>query len=395
MPTPLLTALEDFHVEHAPAGSGAVIVYAPNTYHFNLNLEIDMTRLFVPQQEAGIHFAELSEDIFGFVPVMQFHKDPDPVRRTIDRILEEADRACVCVASIGTGAELYSMWLMCGGVYDGPPERRERVFQTLYNYIDIHRACGVPLVDGHRPATVFPERHAATTLGEAAANGGFDIAGQDPDTPVSGTEGLNLDLAVQLARYGGAVSSTAELMYQLGMEPITIAQVDRFAKILQANAPGRVFVHIDTGHAVVGDDGKEDVDYNLMEYGRRITWPRWSYHFNALYRNEHRLPTRSNVEQDLAARGTVPHSDGYCNVYEHVAEVVADSRVVLLSPEPKETGDLARLAAEIGEVWEILCERFSATHDPHPAHPGLLLPRGTSTDFDAFYNAKPIGGNQW
>lgn len=71
------SALENFHkeqtvTEHQPA----IIFYTPNTYHYTLlNLHNLEKYLFLIQQRNDLITAEISEDVFGIVPVMNYHQN--------------------------------------------------------------------------------------------------------------------------------------------------------------------------------------------------------------------------------------------------------------------------------------------------------------------------------
>ena len=106
-----------------PPDIGAIMVFAPNTYPFTLGLHGAISgigELFRVQRESGINFAQVSEDIFGFVPVANYHKDPDPIMRLIDAMRNAAAKSGVNVTSFGTGADLYTVWRMVGGICDSP-----------------------------------------------------------------------------------------------------------------------------------------------------------------------------------------------------------------------------------------------------------------------------------
>ena len=135
IPSFTYSQLEGFS-EQLPAGSGPLIVFGQNTYHYTLG-GYDISDMFTPHRETGLAFAQISEDVFAPVPVMKYHQDQDPVRRVADRVKEQAERAGVRVMSMGTGADLYSVNGMFGGLFDGPKSKREAALQFCRNWIDI------------------------------------------------------------------------------------------------------------------------------------------------------------------------------------------------------------------------------------------------------------------
>ena len=135
---------------------------------------------------------------------------------------------------------------------------------------------------------------------------------------------------------------------------------------------------MDTGHVVVYGKGKKPADYDIMAYAD-IQCPRWTVHFNSLYKNEHRMPTGENIEKDLRFRGKEPdpvrspHPELYGNVYHWLKRIVNTSRIVQVAPEPKPV-NLKTLIKEVGECWEILKKEYADTHKAHPIYKGLLIP---------------------
>ncbi|MBO8130039.1 MAG: hypothetical protein H0Z29_00815 [Candidatus Marinimicrobia bacterium] len=364
-----------------------IIVYAPNTYHYTLlNLNNLEKYFFKLHEENNLQVAEISEDVFGISPVINYHKNPGPARKIADRIMKLADKLKIHIISIGTGADIYSLMQLSGGYYDVPKEKKDKVMQIFKNLIDIAEYMGILNINGHRVATIFPERFKSIKISQLSDELGFDVklGGIDPDTEITGAEAKNLELAITLQNYSPHVSSTVELMYQAGMEPCTIGQMNRFLRIMQANSSKNVVAHMDTGHVIPYGKDKKQEDYNLLSYAN-ITFPRWTVHFNALYKNEHRMPTYENVKKDLDSIKEKPdpvlspHPEMYCDVYEWLGRVVRNCRVIQVSPEPK-PNNLKKLSKEVGECWDILKEKFSDTHIPYPDIEGILIPKSFYED---------------
>ncbi|MFC1562620.1 hypothetical protein ACFL4Z_01050 [candidate division KSB1 bacterium] len=383
-------SIEKFHIEntgkeHQPA----IILYTPNTYHYTLlNLHNLEKYLYIIHQKNGIGTAEISEDVFGIVPVLNYHKNPDPVNKLLDRILSLEEKSGLKNLSIGTGADIYSIMRAFGGYFNGTESKRAKNLQFFLNFIKIAEYMGISKINGHRVATIYPERFKSIKLRQFAlmlGNEKLNLAGLNPETEITGAEAKNLELAIMLQKSSKTVSSSTELMYQQGMEPCTIEQVKRFLAILQANSNKPVVAHMDTGHVVVYGKDKTAIDYDIMAY-TNIKFPRWVVHFNALYKNEHRMPTEKNIEKDLTARNEKPdlklspHPELYNNVYDWLSETVNNSRIVQVSPEPKPE-NLTKLIAEIGECWLILKKEYKSTHTPHPKYNGLLIPNKLHSKF--------------
>lgn len=385
-----LTKIEKFHEEQtAHVHQPAIILYSPNTYHYTLlnvhNLE---SNLFLLHQLNGIITAEISEDVFGIVPVLNYHKNPDPVNQLADRILALQEKCGVKTLSIGTGADFYSVMQIAGGYFDCPDEKRKIQWQLFLNFIKIAEYMGIKNINGHRVVTIYPDRFKKIQLvkfGKSIGMENLHLGGLDPDIELGGAEAKSLELALNLLNASTTVSSTTELMYQEGMEPITIEQMRRFLTIMQANSIKPVVAHMDTGHIVAFGNGKKPEDYDLMAY-TDIQFPRWAVHFNALYKNEHRMPTEENIEKDIEARNEKPdpvkspYPRLYGDVYEWLRKTAASSRVMQVSPEPKPM-DLQVLIKEVGECWKLLKNKFIDTHLPHPNYGGILIPKKM---YDAF-----------
>ncbi len=382
--------LEKLHIdfsgkEHQPA----FILYTPNTYHYTLlNLHNLEEYLYTIHQQNNLVTAEISEDVFGIVPVLNYHKNPDPVNKLSDRILSLSDKLGIKNLSIGTGADFYSAMQMTGGYFDGPESNKSRKWQLFLNFIKIAEYLGISKINGHRVATIHPERFGTITLRQFASmidRENLDLAGLIPEIEISGAEAKNLELAIKLQNSSETVSSSTELMYQSGMEPCTVEQMKRFLAILQANSDKPVVAHMDTGHVVAYGKDKNPIDYDIMSYAN-IRFPRWTVHFNALYKNEHRMPTEENIEKDLAARSDKPypmlspHPELYGNVYDWLREIVNNSRVVQVSPEPK-PDNLTKLVRDVGKCWIKLKKEFSNTHTPHHEYNGLLIPNKMYNNF--------------
>jgi len=382
--------IDKFHIEHTKKEhQPAIILYTPNTYHYTLlNLHNLEEYLYIIHQQNDLITAEISEDVFGVVPVLNYHKNPDAVNRLLDRILSLEEKLGLKNLSIGTGADIYSIMQIAGGCFDGPELNKNKNIQLFLDFLKIAEYLGISNINGHRVATIYPERFKTVTLQEFASMNGredFDFAGIDPATELTGAEAKNLELAMLLQESSETVSSSTELMYQPGMEPCTIEQMKKFLNILQANSNKPVIAHMDTGHVVMYGKDKTEVDYDIMTY-TDIKFPRWIVHFNALYKNEHRMPTDENIEKDLAAKNKKPdelyspHPELYGNVYDWLREVVNSSRVVQVSPEPKPE-DLQKLIKEAGECWSKLKTEYKDTHTPHPKVKGLLVPNEIYIDF--------------
>ncbi len=385
-----LDRVERFHeAETREAGQPAIIFYSPNTYHYTLlNVHHLEESLFQLHQINGIVTAEISEDVFGIVPMLTYHKNPQPVNQLADRIMKLEEETGVKVLSIGTGADFYSVQQLAGGYYDSPDGKRPGLWQLFVNFIRVAEYLGVSKINGHRVVTIQPERFESIRLGDFGARIGrekLNLGGVDPDTILGGAEAKSLELALMLQEASDSVSSTTELMYQEGMEPGTIDQMERFLHIMQANSEKPVTAHMDTGHVAAYGKDKKKEDYDIMEYAS-IRWPRWIAHFNALYRNEHRMPTDENIAADLFAREEKPdpvkspHPELYGNVYDWLKETALNSRIIQVSPEPKPT-EIKKLIREVGECWMKLKMEFSASHKPHPKYGGILIPNGL---YDAF-----------
>jgi len=376
-----------------PSDIGAIMVFAPNTYPFSLGLHgarNGIGELFRVHKDSGINFAQVSEDIFGFVPVAQYHKNPDPVNRLLDAMRGAADKSGVNPTSFGTGAELYTMWGQTGGVYDAPD--LEVPMQTCRNYIDIAAGYPVPLICGHRVATVHPDNFGGCKLIDFADDDNLDIGGLDPDAILTGPELKNLELGLKLQMYGKGrgVSSTMELMYQPGMEPITIEQTRRAAIILK-NAGLPVFIHMDSGHMVVGGKGKEPRDFDPMAYAKELGhFPYHTIHYCALDRNKHLMPTDENIQSDLEIKERrphdVPHPEFYCDVRRYLDGLNRNgAKLIEISPEPKEVMDMTLLANSTRNVYEGLRKRYEQTHAEHPDFRGLLIPKAYLNAFQQNY----------
>ncbi len=382
--------IDKFHIEHTKKEhQPAIILYTPNTYHYTLlNLHNLEEYLYIIHQQNDLITAEISEDVFGVVPVLNYHKNPDAVNRLLDRILSLEEKLGLKNLSIGTGADIYSIMQISGGYFDGPKSNKNKNIQLFLNFIKIAEYLGISNINGHRVATIYPQRFETVTLQEFASMNGkedFNFAGIDLETELTGAEAKSLELAMLLQESSETVSSSTELMYQPGMEPCTIEQMKRFLAILQANSNKPVIAHMDTGHVVMYGKDKIEVDYDIMAYAD-IKFSRWVVHFNALYKNEHRMPTDENIEKDLAAKNEKldklrsPHPELYGNVYDWLREVVNNSRVVQVSPEPKPE-NLQKLIKEAGECWLKLKTEYKDTHTPHPKHKGLLIPNKIYVDF--------------
>jgi hypothetical protein len=286
---------------------------------------------------------------------------------------------------------------MFGGLFDGPKSKREAALQFCRNWIDIAGdEFETGLIAGHRVATAFPGRFQPTTVGswqtkmKRRYGRGIDIGGNDPNRVITGTAAANLELSLALLWHRPDVSSTTELMYRLGMEPITIEQMQLFLDIQERNAEAVAWYHNDLGHIVVGDEGKSPEDYEPAEYAGQIHWPRKTLHYTALLNNAHDNPTTENRERDVRMRGSpdVNHSHGYCDVlHDYLVPIARDpvTRVVEIMPEPKDVSNLGRLIGEIREVWESVQGAFSDTHTPHPEYGGLLVPKDHLQQFQATF----------
>lgn len=382
--------LEKFHIDHTrEKHQPAIILYTPNTYHYTLlNLHNLEEYLYIIHQRNELVMAEISEDVFGIVPVLNCHKNPDPVNKLADRILSLSENLGIKNLSIGTGADFYSVMQMSGGYFDGSESNKSKKWQLFLNFIKIAEYLGISKINGHRVATIHPEQFESITLRQFASliyKEDLDLAGLDPATEITGSEAKNLELAIMLQDSSETVSSSSELMYQPGMEPCTIEQMKRFLAILQANSNKPVIAHMDTGHVVVYGKDKSATDYDIMAYSN-IRFPRWTVHFNALYKNEHRMPTEENIEKDLTARYEEPdailspHPELYGNVYDWLRNTVNSSSIIQVSPEPK-PDSLAKLIAEVGECWLKLKKEYNDTHIPHPEYKGLLIPNNMYDDF--------------
>ncbi len=382
--------LEMFHTDHTrEKHQPAFIMYTPNTYHYTLlNLHHLEEYLYIVHQQNDFVTAEISEDVFGIVPVLNYHKNPDPVHKLADRILSLSDKLGIKNLSIGTGADFYSVMQMTGGYFDGDDSNKSKMWQLFLNFIKIAEYLGISKINGHRVATIHPERFSTITLRQFVSmidNEDLNLAGLDPETEITGAEAKNLELAIMLQNSSETVSSSTELMYQPGMEPCTVEQMKRFQAILHANSDKPIVLHMDTGHVVAYGKDKERIDYDIMAY-TNIKFPRWSVHFNALYKNEHRMPTQENIEKDLTARNEEPdpilspHPELYGNVYDWLRETVSNSRTVQVSPEPKPES-LTKLIRDVGESWLKLKNEFNDTHIPHSKYKGLLIPNEMYDDF--------------
>jgi hypothetical protein len=375
--------IEAFHARYAgDTGVPAILLYTPNTYHYTLlGLHHLEQFLYILHQENNLSLAEISEDVFGIVPVLQYHKNPDPVNRLIDRILLLGDKAGVKNLSVGTGADIYSLMQMTGGFFDCNESNRSKLLQTFLNVIKITEKLGLSKINGHRVATILPDNFPPVSLQAfrtMTGNEDLDFGGIDPDTEITGAEAINLQLALMLQDASESVSSTTELMYQPGMEPCTIVQMERFLTILQANSDKPVLAHMDTGHVSAYGKDKKSADYDIISYAD-IAFPRWTVHFNALYNNEHRMPTAENIAQDLAARNNTPdpvrspHPELYGNIYKWLRKIAGCSRVVQVSPEPKPE-KLDTLIKEVEECWSLLQDEYKDSHRSHPKYHGILIP---------------------
>ena len=120
--------IEKFHVEHSrKEKQPAIIIYTPNTYHYTLlNLHNLEEYLYIIHRENGLVFAEISEDVFGIVPVLNYHKNPAPVNKISDRIISLSEKLGIKILSIGTGADFYSIMQITGGYFDGPESTRDK-----------------------------------------------------------------------------------------------------------------------------------------------------------------------------------------------------------------------------------------------------------------------------
>jgi hypothetical protein len=154
------------------------------------------------------------------------------------------------------------------------------------------------------------------------------------------------------------------------MAPVGIDQMNRMHRIIQTNSPCQVYAHMDIGHVAVGADGpKQAGDYDLAAYAREVVWPAWIVHFNSLYDNAHGMPTSENVQRDLNVRdekeGTnkSPHPELYCDVYQDWLIPTAErTRVMQLTPEPKDTKDVSKLVREAKETYGLIYGCFAETH---------------------------------
>ena len=382
--------LEKFYLEQTKKEyQPAIILYTPNTYHYTLlNLHKLEDYLYIIHQQNELVMAEISEDVFGVVPVLNYHKNPDPVNRLLDRILNLEEKFYLKNISVGTGADIYSIMQISGGYFDVSDSKRAKMFRLFLNFIKIVEYLGISNINGHRVATIYPEKFESITLQKFASmieREDFDFAGQDPQTEITGSEAKSLELAILLQDSSDIVSSTTELMYQSGMEPCTIKQMERFLAILQANSNKPVTAHMDTGHVVMYGKDKKPIDYDIMSYSK-IKFPIWTVHFNALYKNEHRMPTEENIEKDISARNeepdnlSSPHPELYGNVYDWLREIVNSSRIVQVAPEPKPES-LTKLIKEVGECWLILKREYNETHIAHSKYKGLLIPNKMYDDF--------------
>lgn len=382
--------IEKFHIEHTKKeNQPAIILFTPNTYHYTLlNLHNLEEYLYIIHQENDLMTAEISEDVFGIVPVLNYHKNPDPVNQLLDRILYLEEKLGLKNLSVGTGADIYSIMQMSGGYFDVTEANRTKQKQTFLNVIKIVERLGISKINGHRVATIYPERFENIKLGQLGLIIGRDdlnLSGLDPSIEITGSEAKNLELALMIQDLSETVSSSTELMYQSGMEPCTVEQMKRFLTILQANSRKPVLAHMDTGHVVVYGKDKKPIDYDIMEYAK-IKFPRWVAHFNALYKNEHRMPTPENIEKDLSVRKEKPDSirspypELYGNVYDWLREIVKNSRIIQVSPEPK-PDSLEKLIKEVGECWLKLKDDFKGTHIAHTKYKGILIPKGIYEDF--------------
>ena len=75
-----------------------------------------------------------------------------------------------------------------------------------------------------------------------------------------------------------------------------------------------------------------------------------------------------------------PYPELYGNVYDWLKEIVNNSRVVQVSPEPK-PNDLEKLIKETGECWQKLKVEYKNTHISHPEYSGLLIPENMYPEF--------------
>ena len=231
-----IARIEQFYLDNNDEkGQPAFILYTPNTYHYTLlNLHKLEEYLYIIHQQNDLIMAEISEDVFGIVPVINYHKNPDPVNKLLDRILALEDKLGMKNISVGTGADLYSVMQMTGGYFDTTEANEKKKRQTYLNIIKIVEYLGIHNINGHRVATIYPEQFEGMTLGEFTQKTGredLDLGGLDPDTEITGAEAKNLELALMLQDSSDTVSSTTEIMYQPGMEPCTVEQTKRFFTI--------------------------------------------------------------------------------------------------------------------------------------------------------------------
>ena len=382
--------IEKFHITHTKKeNQPAIILYTPNTYHYTLlNLHNLEEYLYIIHQQNDLMTTEISEDVFGIVPVLNYHKNPGPVNQLLDRILYLEEKLGLKNLSVGTGADIYSIVQTSGGYFDATESNRAKQRQTFLNFIRIVEYLGISKINGHRVATIYPERFENIKLGQLGSIIGredLNLGGLDPSIEITGSESKNLELAIMLQELSKTVSSSTELMYQSGMEPCTVEQMERFLTILQANSSKPVLAHMDTGHIVAFGKDKKPIDYDIMAY-TKIRFPRWIAHFNALYKNEHRMPTPENIERDLSARKEKPDSirspypELYGSVYDWLREIVKSSRIIQVSPEPK-PDSLEKLIKEVGECWVKLKDDYNDSHIPRPRYKGILTPKNIYNDF--------------
>lgn len=423
---PSLSEMEWFHLnwefEHSKS-QPAIFRLGLNTYHFGLNhFEPNQIRelLFFPHLAAGLNSAELAEDMFEDesatgdfyrgIPTVNFGVNPpDRLKRIIDTVNETADAQKISIDSMGTGAYLYGR-IMKGdgasplgrkGFYDLPEDEQNKRMAVMQNWINIAYLLLHPkIIGGHRIATTDPAKYSPIgTLEQFAEEFGWQsVAEIDEKTRMSRGEALNINLFIELQKYGKqfGITSTTELLYQNnGIAPITITQMNRMAKLIEANGRQPVFMHMDIGHVIVsanGDQTKEKKDYDLRRYAKDVNWPRWVDHFNNLAYNLHGFPTQEGRDQDRAiAEGRSDLKSPYdCpfpelhqrDVYDDWIKVNMNScRVHQLTPEPKEVGDLNRMGQKGEEVKELLARELAETHVTDPVFNGYYIPKDMYPDF--------------
>ncbi|HLC97102.1 MAG TPA: hypothetical protein VJH97_07335 [Candidatus Nanoarchaeia archaeon] len=408
MTKPTLEACLRFHEEQDPDKRQLpILIPGLNTYAYGINREakekgfIDQDRmslqeieseLFLPQIEAGILQVELAEDIFektdepGIFKGLDFNGYfPQWLQQRVDLINRLAERHNLKIQSTGTGQFLYTRMLAIAktGCMELGESDSEAVMRTFDNLIKLANAVGARIVGGHRVMTAKPDEHAKMySIDHFAREFGWDLPTTVKIRDITEAEAYNIAMAIRLNKNRFGISNTTELMYQhYGMAPVGVDQMNRMHSIIQANSRCQVYAHMDIGHVAVGAGGpKQRRDYNLREYGTEVVWPAWVVHFNSLYDNAHGMPTAENVAKDLRVRDgqettkKSPHPDLYCDVYRDWLVPTAErTRVMQLTPEPKDTKDVSRLVREAKETYRLIQEQFAATHTDVQ---GYLVPNG-------------------